>query len=79
MKVRFAERLPIRSSSSGESTRYVKGDRIRLSELGLSRHPHYAEREGTVVGWCVNPSGIRILWDGTGSPIAMYRDYLRPV
>jgi hypothetical protein len=56
-----------------------QGDRVRLSELGMSRHPRYAGREARVVGGCKHPSGIRVVWEKTRTPVAMHKSFLQPL
>jgi hypothetical protein len=56
-----------------------KGDRISLSELGRSHHPRYTGREGTVIGYSVYPSSLRIIWDELRTPVAIHRNYLQRV
>jgi hypothetical protein len=56
-----------------------EGDRVRLSDLGMSRHPRYAGREARVVGGCKNPSGIRVVWEQTRTPVAMHKSFLQPL
>lgn len=57
----------------------ITGARIELSAQGSTRHPRYVQRLGTVVGQCRNPGSVRVVWDGSTSPIAMHKHYLRAV
>jgi hypothetical protein len=54
-----------------------RGDRVRLSELGMSRHPRYAGREARVVGGCKNPGGVRVVWEKSRTPVAMHKAFLQ--
>lgn len=53
----------------------VPGDRVRMSALGLQRHPKFSEREGLVVGMG-SPNSLRVKFDGLVTAQAIYRDYL---
>jgi hypothetical protein len=52
------------------------GARFRMSALGAARSPRLAKREGTVVGSSRINSSIRVLFDGSKSPISLHRDYV---
>jgi hypothetical protein len=52
------------------------GVRFRMSALGAARSPRLAKREGTVVGGSRINSSIRVLFDGSKSPISLHRDYV---
>jgi hypothetical protein len=51
------------------------GDRVRMSALGLQRHPKFSGREGLVVG-IGSPNSLRVKFDGLVTAQAIYRDYL---
>jgi hypothetical protein len=51
------------------------GDRVRMSELGLSRHPKYASREGVIVGK-VSASGMRVKFDERKQVQTIHHSYL---
>lgn len=53
----------------------VPGDRVRMSALGLQRHPKFSGREGLVVGMG-SPNSLRVKFDGLVTAQAIYRDYL---
>jgi hypothetical protein len=74
--MRVLERLP---AAPEDDARLKQGDRVRLSELGLSRHPRYAGREARVIGACKNPSGVRVVWEKSRTPVAMHRSFLQPL
>jgi hypothetical protein len=73
--VGIVERLPAVPEHDKQSLK--QGDRVRLSELGMSRHPRYAGREARVVGGCKHPSGIRVVWEKTRTPVAMHNSFLQ--
>jgi hypothetical protein len=52
------------------------GVRIKMSLLGAARNPHFAEKEGTVVGSGRLNCSIRVLFDGRKTPITLHRDYV---
>jgi hypothetical protein len=56
-----------------------QGDRVRLSDLGMSRHPRYAGREARVIGGCKNPGSIRVVWEKSRTPVAMHKSFLQPL
>jgi len=75
--MRFVQRLP--AVPEGEARPLKQGDRVRLSELGMSRHPRYAGREARVIGGCKNPSGVRVVWEESRTPVAMLKSFLQPL
>jgi hypothetical protein len=54
------------------------GDRVRMSELGLARHPKYASREGVIVGR-VSASGLRVKFDERKQLQTIHHSYLMKV
>jgi hypothetical protein len=52
------------------------GGRFRMSALGAARSPRLAKKEGTIVGCSRLNSSIRVLFDGSKSPISLHRDYV---
>jgi hypothetical protein len=54
----------------------VIGARFRMSALGAARSPRLAKKEGTIVGVSRLNSSIRVLFDGSKSPISLHRDYV---
>jgi hypothetical protein len=54
------------------------GDRVRMSELGLARHPKYASREGVIVGK-VSASGLRVKFDERKQVQTIHHSYLMKV
>ena len=51
------------------------GDRVRMSMLGVERHPKYQGREGTIVGMG-SPNSFRVKFDDLVTIQGIYRDYL---
>jgi hypothetical protein len=51
------------------------GDRVRMSERGLARHPKYASHEGVVVGK-VSASGMRVKFDERKQLQTIHHSYL---
>ena len=62
-----------------QSTSLVTGTRIRMSELGAARCPRIAERTGVIVGRSHQNSSIRVLFDGSKSPVSLHRDYVEQI
>ncbi len=56
----------------------VLGDRVRMSELGLARHPKYASHEGVVVGR-VSANGLRVKFDARKQVQTIHHSYLMKV
>jgi hypothetical protein len=75
--MRFVQRLP--AAPEDDARPLKQGDRVRLSELGMSRHPRYAGREARVIGGCKNPSGVRVVWEESRTPVAMHKSFLQPL
>lgn len=57
---------------------FAAGDRVRMNELGRSRHPRYDGRQAVVVRKAP-ASGWRVLFDGRNSLLTIHRDYLEKV
>lgn len=55
--------------------RLTYGDRVRMSPLGLERHPSYGAREGVIVGMG-SPNSMRVKFDDRVTVQAIHRDYL---
>jgi hypothetical protein len=58
--------------------RLTYGDRVRMSPLGLERHPSYGAREGIIVGMG-SPNSMRVKFDDRVTVQAIHRDYLERV
>ena len=54
----------------------VIGARFRMSALGAARSPRLAKKQGTIVGVSRINSSLRVLFDGSKSPISLHRDYV---
>jgi hypothetical protein len=52
------------------------GTRFRMSALGAARSPRLAKKEGTVIGGSRLNNSIRVLFDGSKSPVSLHRDYV---
>lgn len=52
------------------------GARFRMSALGAARSPRLAKKEGTIVGVSRINSSLRVLFDGSKSPISLHRGYV---
>jgi hypothetical protein len=55
------------------------GSRFRMSTRGAARSPRTAEREGVVVGGGRDSNSVRVLFDGSKSPITLHRDYIEQI
>jgi hypothetical protein len=73
----------IRRRAEGESQMTIElelGDRVRLSELGISRSPRTRIRTGVVVA-LPKPGGssiIGVLFDGNKRSTSLHRSYVEP-
>jgi hypothetical protein len=63
---------------AGPTLPLALGDRVRMSELGLSRHPKYASREGVIVGK-VSASSLRVKFDERKQVQTIHHTYLERV
>jgi hypothetical protein len=54
------------------------GARIKMSKLGKARNPHFADKEGTVVGSSRLNNSVRVLFDGRRTPVSLHPDYVEP-
>jgi hypothetical protein len=52
------------------------GARFRMSALGAARSPRLAKKGGTIVGVSRINSSLRVLFDGSKSPISLHRGYV---
>jgi hypothetical protein len=68
---------PLPAAPEDDAEALKQGDRVRLSEFGMSRHPRYAGREARVVGGCINPGSVRVVWEESRTPVAMHRSFLQ--
>lgn len=65
-----------RSKDRSSAKPITIGARFRMSVLGAARSPRLAKKEGTIVGASRLNSSIRVLFDGSKSPISLHRDYV---
>jgi hypothetical protein len=73
---RFETRYSNQKSDRLSGAPIAIGARFRMSALGAARSPRLAEKEGTIVGVSRLNSSIRVLFDGSKSPISLHRDYV---
>jgi hypothetical protein len=76
--------MQVRESSCMTSTpleskqSLAPGDRVRMSEFGLARHPKYGDRQGLIVGRG-SASGWRVKFDERRSIQTIHQEYLEKV
>jgi len=61
-----------------EASRIFIGARIKMSKLGKARNPHFADKEGTIVGSSRLNNSVRVLFDGRRTPLSLHPDYVEP-
>jgi hypothetical protein len=54
------------------------GMRIRLSALGKDRSPRMKVHTGVIVGLTDGSEGVRVMMDGSKSPITLHETYIEP-
>jgi hypothetical protein len=54
------------------------GMRIRLSALGRARSPRMKVHTGVIVGLTDGSEGVRVMMDGSKSPITLHETYIEP-
>jgi hypothetical protein len=54
------------------------GTRIQLSALGRARSPRMKVHTGVVVGKTYGSEGVRIIMDGSKTPITLHESYIEP-
>lgn len=77
--LRDERRIENRHSNRGDRLSVATvaiGARFRMSALGAARSPRLAKKEGTIVGVSRINSSLRVLFDGSKSPISLHRDYV---
>ena len=52
------------------------GMRIRLSALGRARSPRMKVHTGVIVGLTDGSEGVRVMMDGSKSPITLHESYI---
>src|ERR1039457_523906 len=55
------------------------GLRCRLSDLGMARSPRTRMTTGTVVGRGRHPNTVRVLFDGSATPVHLHTKYIEPI
>jgi hypothetical protein len=60
-----------------DDTDLKPGLRIRLSALGVARSPRMRVHTGVIVGEPLG-RGVRILLDGSKTPITLHKSYIEP-
>lgn len=58
---------------------YPIGSQFKMSALGVVRSPRLADKRGTIVGTNRYSRSVRVLLDGSKSPISLHRDYIEPI
>jgi hypothetical protein len=64
-------------ADEGTPQRLFPGARVRMSQLGLERHPKYGDRDRVIVGRG-SPSSWRVKFDARKTVEAIHQDYLEP-
>src|SRR6266849_2925602 len=62
-----------------EQCRPLPGSRFKMSVLGAARCPRLSRNEGIIIGGGRHNSSIRVLFDGSKSPISLHRDYIEQI
>jgi hypothetical protein len=52
--------------------------RIQLSALGRARSPRMKVHTGVIVGLTDGSEGVRVMMDGSKSPITLHESYIEP-
>jgi hypothetical protein len=65
-----------RRNDSSSAEPVAIGVRFKMSALGAARSPRLAKKEGTIVGVSRINSSLRVLFDGSKSPISLHRGYV---
>jgi hypothetical protein len=50
-----------------------------MSPRGAARSPRIADKEGVIVGGGRHSNSVRVLFDGSKSPITLHRDYIEQI
>jgi len=61
-----------------EDSELKPGMRIRLSALGRARSPRMKVHTGVIVGLTDGSEGVRVMMDGSKSPITLHESYIEP-
>lgn len=71
----FKDHAPVARCAPPSAPFHI-GERVRLSELGRSRHPRMPDVLGTVASGSSSPNSVSVLFDGRRSPVLPHRTYL---
>jgi hypothetical protein len=55
---------------------FATGQRCRLNELGMARSPRKANSMGTIVGRGRSANSVRVLFDGSVTPVPLHKKYI---
>jgi hypothetical protein len=64
---------------SVDNLRPEVGARLRMSARGAARCPRLADRQGIIVGGGRYHSTVRVIFDGSKSPMSLHQDYIELV
>ena len=70
--------IEMSSKAADSKTSLALGDRVRMSERALARHPKYASLEGVIVGK-VSANGLRVKFDERKQVQTIHHSYLMKV
>jgi hypothetical protein len=70
--------IEMSGDATDTKTPLALGDRVRMSELGLARHPKYASHQGVIVGK-VSANGLRVKFDERKQVQTIHHSYLMKV
>jgi hypothetical protein len=55
------------------------GSPVRMSALGAERCPRIADKKGVIVGEGRYSNSLRVLLNGSKSPVSLHRDYIEQI
>jgi hypothetical protein len=73
-----ANMIEASSNVTQSKTSLALGDRVRMSERALARHPKYARHEGVIVGK-VSANGLRVKFDERKQVQTIHHSFLMKV
>ena len=73
-----ASSIEASSNMTQSKTSLALGDRVRMSERALARHPKYASHEGVIVGK-VSANGLRVKFDTRKQVQTIHHSFLMKV
>ena len=65
-------------SEIGTSQKLEVGDRVRMSNLGRTRHSRYGDRKAVIVANMLG-SSCRVRFDGSRTCVTIHRTYLEKI